>query len=291
MAIILASKLYTHNRDEEGNRFPIALENENEILDNLKKYIKSTEKLVVVANNPKNFEENDGRAEVIFESFKKTGLVFKEKVVLDNRNKKHAKEVLMDANLIILTGGKCLCQNKFLKKIKMKRFLQTYTGLVIGISAGTMNLCKVVMNFPEELADLKESKRFSGLGFYEKSIIPHFDGENKTYQFDCEEVDVVNDYILPASVKTEMIGLPNGSYILIDNNHQASLYGDVYKIHNKEVYKINSKKVENDSKKSAVTKKKVNTGNKTNTNKKASTKKSTNTKKTTTKKNTNTNTK
>ena len=119
----------------------------------------------------------------------------------------------------------------------MKEIFNNYKGLVIGVSAGTMNLCKTVANFPEELVDLDEPRWLSGLGFYDGIVIPHFDGENIAYQIPCDEIDVVNDYILPLSKDKEFIGLPNGSYVLIDNNGSVNYYGDVYKISNGAVTK------------------------------------------------------
>ena len=235
MTIILTSRLETHVRDENGTKTSIPIEDKNEILTNIKKYLKGNKRLVYVANNPKNIEENDIRIVPVFESFDKTGLYFDEKILLDCRNIKQAKEILTDADLIILSGGKCLCQLKFFKKIKLKKILQNYQGLVIGISAGTMNLCKIVANFPEEKADLKEKRWLKGLGFFDEIIIPHFDGETNTYQIECDEVDLVNDYVLPMSHKHKFIGLPNESYVLIDNDLNVKYYGVSYEISNGEV--------------------------------------------------------
>ena len=46
-----------------------------------------------------------------------------------------------------------------------------------------------------------------------------------------EDIDVINDYILPYSNEKELIGLPNDSYILIADD-KISYYGNIYKIHN-----------------------------------------------------------
>ena len=137
--------------------------------------------------------------------------------------------------MIILCGGKCLIQNKFFEKINLKEFLQSYKNLVIGISAGSMNLCNTVANFPEELVDIDDPRWFDGLGFCDKIIIPHFDQNG--YQFDCPEVDLVNDYIFPMSVGKEFYGIDNDSYILINNN-KIELFGNIYKIFDKKIQKI-----------------------------------------------------
>ena len=207
------------------------------MITNIKKYLKGYNKIVYVANNPKNIEENDVRIVPVFESFDKTGLNFKEKILLDCRNSRQAKEILTGADLIILSGGKCICQKKSFRKIGLKKFLQTYKGVVIGISAGTMNMCKTVANFPEERADLRERRWLRGLGFFDEIIIPHFDGETKTYQIECDEVDLINDYVLPMSYKHKFLGLPNFSYVLIDDDGNVFYYGDMYTILNGKVSK------------------------------------------------------
>lgn len=237
MAIFLTSLLKTHIKDENGIKHPMPIENENDILTNIKKYLRGTNRMVYVANDPNNIDENEIRIIPVFQSFDLTGLKFKEKILLDCRNQKHAREILLGADLIILSGGKCPCQINFFKKIGLKRILKKYQGIVIGISAGSMNLCKTVANFPEELVDLKQPRWLKGLGKTDEIIIPHFDGETKTYQIDCDEIDLINDYVLPMSHKRDFIGIPNGSYILIDNDSKVHYYGNMYVISKGEVHK------------------------------------------------------
>lgn len=237
MTIMLTSRLDTYKVNEQGEKITLALTNHNQLLTNLKKSIKDTKRIVVIANDPQSSEENDTRFQVVFESFKLTGFDFKERVVLDARNASDAKNILLGADVIILSGGKVLCQNKFLRAIKLTSILKEYKGLVIGISAGTMNLCKKVANFPEELADLKQKRWVKGLGYHDDIIIPHFDGVTKSYQIECDEIDVVNDYVLPYSHKHTLIGYPNGSYIFIDDKGNVSYHGDMYIIEKGEIKK------------------------------------------------------
>lgn len=238
MILFLTSMLNTRIKDKDGNKTTIPLENINGVLDNIKKYLSGTNRIVYVANDPNNVIENEERIKNTIDSFSLSNLNFNEKILLDARNKKDAKNIILGANIVILSGGKILCQNKFFRSIRLKKILKHFNGIVIGISAGTMNLCKTVFNFPEEKADIKERKWVKGLGFYDKIIIPHFDGETNTYQIECEEIDVAGDYILPASHKKEFLGIPNGSYILIDNNKNVSFFGEMYAIANGVTKKI-----------------------------------------------------
>ncbi len=125
----------------------------------------------------------------------------------------------------------------------MKKLLENFKGLVIGISAGTMNLCKTIYNFPEEISDLDEPRWFDGLGFCDDIIIPHFDGENKIYQLDFEGLlNVVDDYVLPASYEKDFIGITNNSYILVDNDGNKQYFGPTYKISKGNVTKMKNTK-------------------------------------------------
>ena len=83
---------------------------------------------------------------------------------------------------------------------------------------------------------MPEPRWLEGLGFYDKIVIPHFDGENLKYQIECE-IDLVKDWILPMSFKEPFIGIPNDSYILIDGN-KIKFYGNMYLIDAGKVSKI-----------------------------------------------------
>lgn len=237
MILFLTSRLNTYMIDKDGNKQTIPLENVSRVLDNIKKYLNGTNWIVYVANDPNNVLKNEEKIKNIIDSFSLAGIEFNEKILLEARNKKDAKNIILGADIVILSGGKILCQNKFFRSIRLKNILKRFNGIVIGISAGTMNLCKTVYNFPEEKSDIKERKWVKGLGFYDKIIIPHFDGETNTYQIECEEVDVVNDFILPASHKKEFLAIPNGSYIIIDNKN-VSFFGDMFTIKNGVTKKI-----------------------------------------------------
>lgn len=226
MAIFITSQVETCYMDENGNRIAIKLKNKNNFLTNLKKFCLKLIKIVAVANNPDDTDKNDAKAKAVFDSFKLTGFDFKEQVVLDNRNAQNAETILKDADLVILSGGKCLCQLNFFKRIKLKNLIKKYNLLTIGNSSGSMNLCKTVANFPEEECDLSEPRWLKGLGLFNEIIMPHFDG--KKYQFEIE-IDLVNDYILPFSKGRRFIAIPNGSYIVVDGK-KVEYFGKFYEI-------------------------------------------------------------
>lgn len=229
----------THYYGENGERVPIALVDENGILFNIRKNLNKADRLVVVANDKNDFEDNDDKLKTVRESFYMAGSNFKEGIVLDARNGQAAREVISGADIVILTGGKCVCQAEFFREIGLKEILKSYDGIVIGVSAGSMNLGKQIANFPEAKADIKEPRWIEGMGFVDEIIIPHYDGQTDSYQFPCEDFDIAKDYILPMSIGREFIGLPNGSYIMVNMEGQKSYHGDAYGIANGKSTKMN----------------------------------------------------
>ena len=86
MVIFLTSILRTHYYDENGNRVPIALQDENSILTNIRKHLKHTNRLVIAANNQYAYDDNDQKLAVVGESFRLTVIDFKQTIALDARN-------------------------------------------------------------------------------------------------------------------------------------------------------------------------------------------------------------
>ena len=235
LTFFLASSLSMHDEDEFGNKFPKAIENENQIFENIKKNLTDTKLCLSICNDPTDYERNDYKLKNVEESFALSNLNFNQYILIDNRNIEIAPLVIKKANLILLMGGKIICQNDFLQKIKFKERLKFSNAVVIGVSAGAMNLCKGVFNFPEEISEINEQKEVKGLGFFDKYLIPHFDGDNMIYQIPTE-INIVKEYILPFSNKNSLLGLPNGSYIMIkDKNYK--IYGTSYLIENNQVKK------------------------------------------------------
>ena len=81
---------------------------------------------MAVANDPANFDMNDERANMHFQSLEMSGFHFQEKIILDNRNKHHAKFILQNADLVLLCGGKLICQLEFFREIHLKEWIQNY---------------------------------------------------------------------------------------------------------------------------------------------------------------------
>lgn len=236
-SFILTSYIHSREKDNEGVKHPVVIPNTNGVLDEITKRLKGLDRVVFVANDPEDIVTNDEKGGMFFTSLKMTWISFKENIILDCRNSKYARKILSGANLVILSGGKILKQNSFLKEINLKDILKEFDGLVVGISAGSMNLCKTVFNFPEEPIDVDCERIVEGLGICDRILIPHFDCEKNKYLIDCDEFDITGDYILPFSKKEKLLGLGNDSYIIIDDGKEV-IVGDCVVISNGNILRL-----------------------------------------------------
>lgn len=238
MTAILASLLRYYESNDDGAPVPCALRNTNGIADNIRGALPHRRKFVCVANDPQAFDENDFKADLIRRGFKLAGFCFDRFILLDGRNANNARSVCQDASLFLLRGGKCTRQLAFFNEIGMRGILSDTDALVVGVSAGAMNLCKTVANFPEELADLSEPRLLDGLGLIDKIFIPHFDCDACAYQFPCDDFDIARDYILPMSQCREFLGIANDGYALIDDNGKMRVFGNACTIKDGKITKL-----------------------------------------------------
>ena len=149
--------------------------------------------------------------------------------ILDGRNKQFAGKLVENSDFIILAGGHVPTQNKFFEDIGLKVLLKNYSGVIMGISAGTMNSAEVVYAHPEldgEATDPEYRKFLKGLGLINAMIIPHYQDIKDDV---LDGLRVFEDIAYPDSVGRKFYAIPDGSYILIKNNRQE-LRGEAWLI-------------------------------------------------------------
>jgi peptidase E len=157
------------------------------------------------------------------------GLSISEMEACDARNASQFPELLKDRDVIILGGGHVPTQNAFFQQIGLKNMIQNYEGIVIGISAGTMNSAKTVYAQPEiegESIDSEYQRFIPGLGLTEVMIIPHYQ-QVKNYYLDGKRV--FEDITYPDSMGRKFYALVDGSYVLVQDG-KTELYGEAYLI-------------------------------------------------------------
>ena len=232
---LITSKFKHYVKDENGVRIPCVIPDENGILTLIDKNITGYKRLLVIANDPGDFNVNDSFAEILFKAFMMTNRKFVHFDILDNRTLNQTTELIYNADLIYLCGGEILRQLEFLKQINFVKLIENYRGIVITVSAASMCLTKTILNFPEHQANLKEPRIIQGLGLLDINLIPHLDGATLTYQGTSDMPNLVKDYILPLSDEREICALPNGSYIVFDGKNIVGFCGPFDKIYQRKV--------------------------------------------------------
>ena len=128
-------------------------------------------------------------------------------------------------------------QNAFFQEIGLKECMKKYRGVVMGISAGTMNCARLVYAQPElagESTDPHYRRFIPGLGLTEKMIIPHYQ-ETKDRILDGKRL--FEDITYPDSLGREFYVLPDGSYIY-SRDGEEEILGEAWRIADGKLEKI-----------------------------------------------------
>lgn len=211
-----------------GKRYPQKLWNDNGFVDMLRQHWKKPCNVLIIGTAPDCYERNDGILECMKVSFPMTGLPVKNMVILDDRDETPV-EHLADFDVLILSGGHVPSQNAYFEKLRLKARLADFDGILIGISAGTMNSAETVYAHPEldgEAVDPDYHRFIPGLGITKAMVLPHYQQIKEDI---LDGLRVFEDIAYPDSVGREFYALVDGSFITVENGI-STLYGETYLI-------------------------------------------------------------
>lgn len=219
-----------------GTRIPTQLSPENGLLNSLQKHWKDNAKVLIISADADDIEINDSIMNIFAASFPMSGLSISQMYICDNRNEKLVDKI-SDYDVLILAGGHVPTQNKFFERIRLKEHINDFDGILIGISAGTMNSAEIVYAQPElegESID-KEYERFlSGLGITKLMILPHY--QDIKYEI-LDGQRLFEDITYSDSYGREFYALEDGSYFMIENK-TTTLFGAAYLIKDGNIIQI-----------------------------------------------------
>ncbi|MBQ9196399.1 MAG: Type 1 glutamine amidotransferase-like domain-containing protein [Clostridia bacterium] len=204
---------------------------DNGQIEEMKKYIPNPGRAVFVCSSPDLHDLTVGFGLDMRIAFEAAGFFFSDWQVLDGANAEDAQKLVLNADLLIFAGGHVPTQNAFFQKIRLRTILKDYQGVVVGISAGTMNCCDPVYAQPEEPGEAinPEYQRFlPGLGITETMILPHY---QKVKDDRVDGLHLFQEITLPDSRGRTFYALPDGSYLLGRNGSEA-IYGEAWRIQN-----------------------------------------------------------
>ena len=182
MIKILTSQVDSYTRIN-GEKIVKEIGDTNKFVTQIKKYLKDNKSILFIASSKNDFEKIDIYSNLLFKSLKLSGIAFKEYNVLDGRTTDRAKEFVDKANLIFLSGGNTFLQSEFFKEINLKALLENYNGIVVGQSAGSINMAKDVFNSPEQ-SENSDPIYFEGLGLTKMNIEPHWKTDTSAFNED-----------------------------------------------------------------------------------------------------------
>lgn len=199
----------------------------NGFLDRLQEALPPEAKCLFVCSDPDSHERTDRFGADMEQAFQEAGLGFADVTVLDGRNAEEAAELIAWSDVIILAGGHVPTQNAFFQEIGLADLLRDYPGVIIGISAGSMNSAAMVYAHPElegEATDPDYQRFLPGLGLTFVNILPHFQ------QWKDDTLDgqrLLEDIAFGDSYGHSFLILVDGSYVWIRDGHTEVL-GEAY---------------------------------------------------------------
>ena len=209
---------------------------ENGLQSRLKALWPKKPRMLLVASDPDDYDMSQMLMESTRESLEASGLPAR-LTMLDRRNQEQAVELIAKSDVIQLCGGHVPTQIAFFREIGLAELLKRHDGILIGISAGSMNCGKVVYASPEregEAVDPGYERYIEGMGLVDLMFLPHFN--DLTHQ-EVDGLRMIEDIMLPDSYEEPFFTIPDGSYFLAVNG-QLSLHGEGYWVENGEIKQI-----------------------------------------------------
>ena len=226
MNVILTSDIMSPDKRQ--------LNSQNGFVDKIHEYVDDINCLYIPSNPYRQFLTNTISSHHK-RAFEKSGFTVKSWDVFSLFQKNKLKKLISNANLIILAGGHVPTQNKFFHDINLKQCIKDYKGLVIGISAGSMNSASEVYAQPENFGEVKSThyRRFlKGLGIVDISVLPHY-ADVKHQRVDNQRI--MEDVTLPDSNGRKFYAIEDGAFIIPTEN---KIYGNCYVIKDGRVRKV-----------------------------------------------------
>jgi peptidase E len=184
------------------------------LTNDFKRDLKSYKLIVFIASNPIIGDITDKYAARYLEWFEKIGIIFEKSMVLDSRmDMKYMHIAIQNASLIYLMGGTTPLQMEFLLNNHLIEPICKADCLVMGLSAGAINMGKT--SILTKTCGHDKQEVYNGIGLVDLSVEPHFSPSE------------FNDELKQLSTKYKIYALCDESAIIIREN-KISYYGDIY---------------------------------------------------------------
>ena len=202
------------------------LSNNNGFVDRIREVLPKNPRALFICSDPDDHNGTCRFAAETTAAFAMEGMSFSSYHVLDWKNVRQAYQLISTTDFIILCGGHVPTQNAFFRKIRLRHMLRHFDGVVMGISAGSMNCADTVYVQPEEPGEsVPEFCRFApGLGRTDVNILPHYQKVKDNF---LDGLRLFEDITYADSMGNCFFALPDNSFIYQDEDHQL-LFGEGY---------------------------------------------------------------
>ena len=209
----------------QGVDLPFVLREENGFVERLSRCWKPDSRFLFIAADPNATARNDEMIGEFVAALAYPGLSVASSVMLDARRERDAAALVALSDAILLAGGHVPTQLAFFEQIGLRKLLRGYTGVVMGISAGSMNCARTVYAQPEEPGESIDPVyvRFPrGLELTDVQILPHL---QKARYGMLDGKRLFEDITFADSFGRRFIAMPDGSYVHVTDG-VATLHGE-----------------------------------------------------------------
>ena len=203
----------------------------------LKQFWTEDARCLLISSFPFEYGINDRMREDYENIVRDTGLSISCMDICDMRNGKEKADDLPNYDFVILGGGHVPTENAFFTYIGLREGFSGFNGIVMGISAGTMNCARIVYAQPEMPGEAKDPdyERFiPGLGLTEYNILPHYNAVKNDI---IDGMRLIEDIAFSDSIGHTFFAITDGSYLL-QTEEKAEICGEAYMIRDGRIEQI-----------------------------------------------------
>lgn len=208
-----------------GVQLPCIFNVRNRFVDNLRACFTPGCAGTIIAASPAEHDLNDEMARTFEGCFAYHGMKLASLTLIDDRNPEALPRAIADSRVVILGGGHVPTQNAWLHQLGAKELFIGFDGLVMGISAGSMNCASTVYAQPEmpgESTDPGYRRFIPGLGLTEINVLPHY---QETKHFTLDGQRLFEDITFADSHGRVFYAIPDGSYV-----YGNAIWGEAWRI-------------------------------------------------------------
>lgn len=182
---------------------------------------------LMIAAAPEAYDLNDEMTDHYRAAVENSGLPVSCFDLCDARYPLESSEELHSYDVVFLAGGHLPTEWQWFEALGLKEHLAGFEGIVIGTSAGSMNMAQEVYAWPElpgESVDPDYVLFFEGLGLAHTNILPHY---QKVKDTGIDGKLYVQDIARGDSFGRRFFAIPDGSYVLARDGVET-LFGEAW---------------------------------------------------------------